>query len=138
MAPSSVWRIVWVWGESVWGESLSDEGEGGCSTAFWVVAMLLFHGRPGPSLLGVWFTVCHYLNTRRNITRSLAGLLGPEMSEQEGGFWNCPVRDVCTHTCTDTPHIHKKNASHRHTRTHSYTQSHNIITSHLFKVIWCK
>uniref|UniRef100_A0A8C7U1S4 IPT/TIG domain-containing protein n=1 Tax=Oncorhynchus mykiss TaxID=8022 RepID=A0A8C7U1S4_ONCMY len=40
----------------------------------------------GPSLLGVWFTVCHYLNTRRNITRSPAGLLGPEMSEQEGGF----------------------------------------------------
>lgn len=40
---------------------------------------------PQPALLGVWATVCHYPDGRRNITHSRSGVLRAEMSEQEGG-----------------------------------------------------
>lgn len=42
---------------------------------------------PQLGLLGVWATVCHYPNARRNITHSRTGVLRAEMSEQEGGFF---------------------------------------------------
>lgn len=48
---------------------------------------------PRPRLRGVWATVCHYPNARRNITHSKTGMLGAEMSEQEGGFQTRPVEE---------------------------------------------
>lgn len=48
---------------------------------------------PRPRLPGVWATVCHYPNARRNITHSKTGMLGAEMSEQEGGFQTRPVEE---------------------------------------------
>lgn len=81
-------------------------------------------------------------NARRNITHSKAGMLGAEMSEQEGGFQTLPVRrsvqrqaseaantprHICkqpqrghalTHACSVTSlntHVHAPTNTHTHT-----------------------
>lgn len=80
-------------------------------------------------------------NARRNITHSKAGMLGAEMSEQEGGFQTLPARrsvqrqageaantprHICkqpqrgqalTHTCSVT-----SLNTHMHARTHTHTE----------------
>lgn len=63
---------------------------------------------PRPRLLGVWATVCHYPNARRNITHSKTGMLGAEMSEQEGGFQTLPpVRSTCSGRLANTANTHR-------------------------------
>ena len=62
---------------------------------------------PRPRLLGVWATVCHYPNARRNITHGKSGVLGAEMSEQEGGFQTLPVRRTCSSRLADTANTHR-------------------------------
>lgn len=97
---------------------------------------------PRPSLWGVWATVCHYPNARRNITHSKTGMLGAEMSEQEGGFQTRPVRRTCSSRLANhSKHsqAHMQTGTRRHafthlccvmTNTHTHTRQHTQTCMH--------
>lgn len=66
-------------------------------------------------------------NARRNITHSKAGMLGAEMSEQEGGFQTLPVRRSVQRQAGKHSQAHMQTARAR-TRVHARLQRH--VTEH--------